>query len=423
MGLALIWLTLFTGFCMVVQWAGVGLALIALWRPPGIGPMTLPPVTVLRPICGLEAFLEETLETTFRADYPKFELIFCAASADDPAIPLVRRLMAKYPQVAAQILTGDDRVSGNPKLNNLVKGWHAARYGYVLMSDSNVLLPPDYLRRCMAEFSPDTGCRPTGLVSSPPIGIRAQSFWARVECAFLNTFQARWQMASSALGNSFAQGKMLLWDAKVLKAAGGIAVLGREMAEDVASTKIVRAQGKMVRLPARFFEQPIGPRDRAIVWSRQVRWAKVRRLGFILYFLPEVFAGAALPFLAVLTMAALGSPVWTIPAFVALWYLPEYALATAGHWPRSPADLAAWVTRDAMLPVLWLAAWQGNSFEWRGNAMTADDIKSGDINNGQVKAGEGKATDAQRSAGADGPVSRPSGPKKSQTSGPSKGRK
>ena len=78
MGVAL-WLSLFAGFCLLVQWVSIALALTALWRKPGVGPLALPPVTVLRPICGLECFLKETLETTFLADYPTFEVIFCAA--------------------------------------------------------------------------------------------------------------------------------------------------------------------------------------------------------------------------------------------------------------------------------------------------------------------------------------------------------
>ena len=368
MGLALV-LTLFAGLCLLVQWLGVGLALAALWRKPAGGPAVLPPVTVLRPICGIENFLEETLGSTFRADYPTFELIFCAADPADPAVALVQKLMARHPAVQARVLTGDDKVSGNPKLNNLVKGWKAARYDHILMSDSNVILPPDALRRCMAEFTPQTG-----LVSSPPIGIRPDGFWARVECAFLNSFQARWQMAASRLGQGYAQGKMLFWDRQVLAAAGGIAVLGREMAEDVASTKVVRAQGKVVRLPGKFFEQPIGARQRDVVWNRQVRWAKVRRLGFLMLFLPELLAGAAFPFLAMLALVGMGAPLWVMPAFVTLWYGAEYLLAAAGDWPRAPADLAAWITRDAMLPALWCAAWAGNSFEWRGNAMTAAEI-------------------------------------------------
>ncbi len=361
----------FAIICLALQVASTAAALAALWRKPGKGPQPLPPVTVLRPVCGLENFLEETLETTFRADYPTFELIFCAADPADPAVPVVQRLIAKYPAVAAQILTGDDKVSGNPKLNNLVKGWSASKYDHILMSDSNVLLPPDYLRRCMAEFSPSTG-----LVSSPPIGIRPDGFAARLECAFLNTFQAKFQMASAAIGNGYAQGKMLFWDRRVLDAVGGIAILGREMAEDVASTKTVRAAGKVVSLPGRFFEQPIGPRKAKVVWGRQVRWAKVRRLGFPMLFLPEILAGAALPTLALL---ASGQPLWTLPTFLFLWYLPEYILAAAGNWPRSPADIAAWMVRDALLPMLWCAAWRGNSFEWRGNAMTASEVTAQDV--------------------------------------------
>lgn len=368
MGLAL-FLTGFAALCLGVQWVGVGLAWAAFWRKPAGGPHVLPPVSVLRPICGIENFLEETLESTFRVDYPSFELIFCAADPADPAVVLVERLMAKYPAVQAKILTGDDKISGNPKLNNLVKGWKAARHDHILMSDSNVILPPDALRRCMAEFTPQTG-----LVSSPPIGIRPDGFWARVECAFLNTFQARWQMAAGRIGQGYAQGKMLFWDRRVLESAGGIAVLGREMAEDVASTKTVRAQGKVVRLPAKFFEQPIGARHRVTVWNRQVRWAKVRRLGFPALFLPELLAGAALPFVAVLALVGLGAQVWWVPVFLTLWYGPEYLLAATGDWPRAPADLAAWITRDALLPALWCAAWASNSFEWRGNAMQAAEV-------------------------------------------------
>ena len=345
--------------CLVLQYLGTGLALFALTRAPGRG--ALVPVTVLRPICGLENNLAETLESSFSAS-GDYEVIFCAGSADDPAIPLAREIMARHPGVPSQVLVGEDRVSGNPKLNNLVKGWKAARHDRILMSDSNVLLPPDYLARCLAEFRADTG-----LVSSPPIGIRPEGFAARLECAFLNTHQARWQMSGSALGQGYAQGKMLFWRKEVLEAAGGIAVLGAEMAEDVASTKVVRAAGLKVRLPGRFFEQPIGKRDFATVWSRQVRWAKVRRMGFAGLYLPEVLAGAALPALAL----AMAAP-WALPGFLVLWYLPEAVLAARGGWPRQVEDVAAWIARDALNPVLWVKGWRGNSFEWRGNAMSSE---------------------------------------------------
>ena len=371
----LTFLAWFVVVCLGVQWAGVGLALAALWRtnPPDARRDT-PGITILRPVCGLENMLEETLSSTFTANYPAYEIIFCIAAPTDAAIPLVESLIAANRHVPARLLIGDDRVSGNPKLNNLVKGWAAATHDYILMSDSNVLLPPDTLQRLLDQWTPRTG-----LVSSPPIGMSPDGFWARLESAFLNTFQARWQMAASRLGNGYAQGKMLFWRKEMVDDAGGLAKLGREMAEDVAATKLVRAAGLQVHLPARFFEQPIGPRAFKPVWRRQVRWARVRRLGFFGLFLPELIAGSAFPVIALLVLIAAGKfSLIALPILLVVWYAAEYLLAWAGNWPRQPADLAAWALRDALLPALWVACWAGSGFEWRGNVMTADETTKPD---------------------------------------------
>ncbi len=365
---SLLWLAYGAGLLLAVHLASILLAVSALTRLPQ-GRRDRPGISVVRPVRGLEHMLEQTLTSTFDADYPEFEILFCISDPADPAIPLVQRLIAAHPARHARLLIGDDRISGNPKLNNCVKGWHAARHPLILLADSNVLLPPDYLTRLLAAWTPGTG-----LVSSPPIGIQPQGFWARLECAFLNSFQARWQLASARLDNGFAQGKMLLWDKAVLERAGGIAVLGREMAEDVASTKVVRAAGLKVRLPGRFFAQPIGPRTLPAVWSRQVRWARVRRLGFPLLFLPELLIGAAFPFVVLLTLVATGLSPWSIPTALVIWYGSEYLLARIGKWPRSSSDIAAWMLRDALLPALWVACWASSSFEWRGTVMTTDQI-------------------------------------------------
>ena len=366
---SLSWLAYGIAAMLVVHLASILLAVSAMTRRAPTGRPDQPGITVVRPVCGLEHQLEQTLTSTFHAQYPDYEIIFCTASATDAAIPLVQRLIDAHPQSRARLLIGDDPVSGNPKLNNCVKGWRAARHDLILLSDSNVLLPPDYLTRLMQAWRPGTG-----LVSSPPIGMQPQGFWARLECGFLNSFQARWQLAAARLDNGFAQGKMLLWDKAVLEQAGGIAVLGREMAEDVASTKVVRAAGLKVRLPGRLFAQAIGPRSFAAVWSRQLRWARVRRLGFPMMFLPELLVGAAFPLLGLSILVAGGLTVWAIPLGLVLWYGAEYLMARIGDWPRSFADVAAWMVRDAVLPVVWVACWASSSFEWRGTVMTAKDV-------------------------------------------------
>src|SRR5690242_12657766 len=110
------------------QLASVGLAALHALRHRTAAPTgpDSPPVTILRTICGLENNIEETLRSTFLIDWPHYEIVFCCASAADPAVPLVESLIAEHPKVPARLLTGDDRISINPKLNNLVKGWAAA---------------------------------------------------------------------------------------------------------------------------------------------------------------------------------------------------------------------------------------------------------------------------------------------------------
>lgn len=364
----------FVSLALLAQLASLILAFVKQSLPSSGGLRGTPKVSVLRPLCGLENNLEETLASTFTADYPDYEIILCVEHPDDPVIPLARRLIAAHPQIQAQLLIGQDRVSGNPKLNNLVKGWAAARAEWILMADSNVLLPPDYIQRLLAEWRADTG-----LVSSPPAGIRPQGFAARLECGFLNSCQGRWQLASAQLGNGYAQGKMLFWHRDLLDREGGLAVLGREMAEDVASTKLVRAAGLKVRLTRQLFPQPIGRRSLKAVWGRQLRWSKVRRLGFLPLFLPEILAGGAPPLLAAGGLAALGViSAADVLALALLWYWAEVMLAKASGWPATAADALAWICRDALMPALWLASWVGNSFDWRGNAMTANDAATAD---------------------------------------------
>ncbi|MDX8442653.1 ceramide glucosyltransferase [Mesorhizobium australafricanum] len=335
----------------------------AIVPPAGVQP----PVSIVVPSRGVEPFTQETLQRAFSLDWPRYELIFCVAHAEDPVVKLVNAAIARYPKVPARLLIGDDRISANPKLNNCVKGWQAARHNWVILADSNVLMPTDYVQHLMAAWRPGTG-----LVCSTPIGSRPDGFWAEVECAFLNSLQARWQYAGEALGLGFAQGKSMLWNKPMLDANGGIQALGAEIAEDAAATKLVNSMGLRVNLVASPFEQPLGQRTLAEIWSRQARWARLRRVTFPLFFAPEILTGAAIPLLLALIAAASAgvSLPGTALCVLAIAYLPECLLASAKGWYLSPRSVTAMIARDAMLPAIWARAWFGGAVEWRGNAMT-----------------------------------------------------
>jgi hypothetical protein len=163
----------------------------------------------------------------------------------------------------------------------------------------------------------------------------------------------------------------MLWRRDFLAAHGGAKALAGEIAEDAAATKLVRRAGLRVRVVGQPFEQPLGERRARDVWSRQVRWARLRRGTFPHLFALEIFAGALLPLIACAFLAAaLGYP--PLPAVLALaiaWYGAEAALARAAGWHFDAISFAASLIRDVLLPAIWLAGWAGKGFEWRGNSM------------------------------------------------------
>lgn len=325
-------------------------------------------VSLVRPICGLEFHIEETLGSSFAQTYPDCEIIFCAARADDPAADLVRRLIELHPGVNARLLVGDDRISQNPKLNNMAKGWTNSSGEIVIFADSNLLLPPHY---CAAVANAFAGGNPA-VVSSPAVGDYAASFWGEVECAMLNTHAARWQFAASAIGMDFAQGKTLAFRRSAF-GSDLMAELAREPAEDAAATKIARSMGQGLAVLAPPFVHPVGRRSMQTFWSRHVRWARLRRATFPAVFALEAACGL---FPALLAIALSPSvPFDRLPhvalCVALLWYGCEYALARSLGWRTTMLFAPACLARDAMLPAFYVAAWMSGRFEWRGNAMSS----------------------------------------------------
>jgi len=365
-------------FCIAataIHVASIAVVVLRFRRNPAretLSSSQLPPVSLVRPLCGIDNYATDTLRSTFELDYPHYEILFCVASAKDPVVPLVQRLMREYVEADARLLVGDERISSNPKLNNVVKGWNAASHDWVVLADSNVLMPRDYIQLLFANWQMDTG-----LVASPPIGCRPRGLWAELECAFLNTYQARWQYVAEAFGRGFAQGKTMLWRRADLERAGGISALAKEVAEDAASTKIVRGAGLKVRLVDRPLAQPLGYRSAAEVWSRQVRWARLRRASFFAYFLPEALSGGVLPMIVLGFIApAIGLPIaFSVGSLGLFWYGGEMLLAAAAGWHVSALYPFYGLARDCLLPALFVKALRGDDFVWRGNEMQVERLR------------------------------------------------
>lgn len=277
----------------------------------------------------------------------------------------MKRLIEAFPAVNARLLVGDQRISDNPKLNNLIKGWDAAVYDLIVISDSNVTIPPDYLQRLMQCRNKDTA-----FVCSPPVAANAGGLAASIEAAFLNTYQARWQMVADCLGLGYVQGKTMMFSRSELESWGGLQELATEAAEDAAPTKVARRQCKQVRVVKEPFFQPLGERTYSEVWRRQMRWAQLRRRAFPVAYSAEILTGAAMQTAIYLTMwASDAAPLPVLPALLVAWYLPEVILAMAYRWPIGLTLVGGYLLRDLLLSALWLSGWFKRGFVWRGNKV------------------------------------------------------
>ena len=216
------------------------------------------------------------------------------------------------------------------------------------------------------------------MVSAPPVGCHPQGFWAEVECAFLNTYQARWQYVADTLGLGFAQGKTLFWRRADLEAAGGIAHARRRSGgrrrhrPSSCAPPAARCASSMRRSSSR------SARARcADVWNRQVRWARLRRDSFPAFYLPGdrrrrcAAAGRR-------RRSSLSPPAIPVARRAAAFLRALVRRGNAAGRRRRLASARSLyplhaILRDLMLPVLWVKGWRGRGFVWRGNAMSVDE--------------------------------------------------
>ena len=334
-------------------------------RPPA------PPISIILPVTQLDYAAEQTLSSVFRLSGTIFEILICVPDEGDESVPLIRALMSRHGGVPARLLVGRDRLSSNPKLDNMEKGWVACRYDWIVIADANVLLPPDGLLRLLSVWDHDTG-----LACSPPVGTQPLSFAGEIECAFLNTYQARLQLAADSLGSGFAHGKVMMFRRSLLDDCGGMRGLSFEVAEDSAATKVVRRQGLRVRLTDRPFGQPVGPRRLSQVWHRHLRWAQLRRQSFPLHYAAEFLTTSLTPLAAAIVLAGeLGlSRAGLGSASLGLWLTVEGGMAVAAGWTFRLRYLPACFCRDVLIAAIWPIAWFRNRYVWRGNkiAMKAE---------------------------------------------------
>ena len=325
-------------------------------------PDNFPPMSVLKPLAGVDLDLDRNLRSFFEQKYPQFELLFAVRSADDPAIPVVEGLREQFPGIPSRLIVTGEPPYPNAKVFSLERMVAAARYDVLVMADSDVQAPPDLLATFAAELQDPK----TGLLTCPYRAVPGPSFWSKLEAIGLNTeFLGGVLVARLLDGMHFALGPTIAARRQTLADIGGFHVLKDYLAEDFVMGKLAAELGWRVILSSCVIEhhigsQPFGPNVRhRLRWNRSTR--RSRPLGYI----GQVFTNP----LPLAVLFCLAEPVWWPVFLVTAVFRAVAARATASRILQDRLTGEQWwlvPVQDAASFVFWLAAFFGNTILWRG---------------------------------------------------------
>jgi ceramide glucosyltransferase len=344
-------------------------------HPPHLdAPFNLYPVTVLKPLKGAESGLSGNLATFFQLDYPKYELIFSLADESDPAHPIISRLIQKHPHVSARLIIGDFKVGANPKINNMVKGYQEAQYDWLLISDSNIRVRPDYLKRLVAQLDPGVG-----IITSLVAGHGGEGMGGLLEASFLNTFYARGMGLAFSAGMPIVMGKSMMFRKSTAQRFGGIKILSRYLAEDYMAGEAIRHLGLKTVLSCDPIVQHIGTYSLKNFWSRHIRWGRLRKAQSPLTFFIEPFFGCLgsglLGTIAVKHWPGV-SPTLFVAFHLCIWSLCDLMLMKRLGQKLEARLPLLWFMRELLSLPLWAHIALGSTVDWRGRKLK---LQSGGI--------------------------------------------
>lgn len=326
-------------------------------KPPAL--RNAEPISILKPLAGLDLDLESNLRTFFEQDYPAFEILFALRNANDPAAEVVARLQQEYSKIPSRLLITGEPPYANAKVFSLEHMLAGAANDLVVMSDSDIRVTPDLLRTIAAEFQDPQ----LGVATCPYRAVPGSSFWSKLEATGMNTdFWGSALVARMLEGMHFAVGPTIAARRHVLNAIGGFARLKDYLAEDFVIGKFAADAGHGVILSSYVIEHHIGSADWDQNVAHRLRWTRSTRRSRPAGYIGQLFT---MP-LPLALLVCIVSPAWwpVLPVTLIVRALAAYAvswkvLRVRIHWLLLPIE-------DMMGFCFWIAGFFGNTISWRG---------------------------------------------------------
>lgn len=359
---------------------------IVLWAVPGYlrerrqalaqlaaGRGFTPPLSLLKPLHGADPGLESYLETFFKQDYPEYEILFCARTANDEGLETARRVAARHPQIPVQFLsTGGEPDYINAKVASLELMEAHAAHAILVISDSDVRVTPDYLRAVALPFDDER----VGGMCCLYRGVAAEGgLWARLEAVGMSVEMSSGVLAARLMeGMQFTLGPTMAFRRETIRRMGGFKVTADYCADDFILGNETFKLGQSVVLSHHAIDHMVLHSGLAGSLKHQVRWMKSTRFSR-----PKGHFGTALSFSMPFGLLALGACAWLGAPLRGLALL---ALAVATRLVLSIAVgrlvvrdsswfglLVLYPMRDLMGFCFWAASYAGRTILWRGRVF------------------------------------------------------
>ena len=320
-----------------------------------------PPISILKPLCGAEQGLYEQLRSFCTQDYPAFQLVFGVRDPTDPALLTVRRLQEELPALDCCIVVDGTAHGCNAKVSNLLNMLPKARHGWLILADSDITVPCDYLARVVAPLA-DPG---VGLVTCAYRGRASADLPSQLGAMFINDWFIPSVLLAQRFGaRSFVSGATIALRAEVLAAVGGLGALADQLADDYRLGELVRRHGLRIVLSDLTVETSVREPSLAALCRHELRWLRTvqsaQPLGYACCFpsfpLPTALAGAALTGFTPVALSLLG--------ITALTRLVLHYFIGGGTWFRWK-QLGLLPLREALLAALWAWSFCRREIVWR----------------------------------------------------------
>lgn len=329
-----------------------------LRQPAGVDPNPAP-VSVLKPLSGIDEGLKANLRSFFVQDHPEFELLFAVRDATDPAIEVVEELRREFPARRARLIVTGEPPYANAKVFSLDRMQAEARYDLLVMSDSDIRVAPDFLRAVAAKFR-----NPAVMLATCPYrAVAGRSFWSMLEAEGMNTeFLGGLLVARLVEGVKFTVGPTVGARKSTLESIGGLRAFKDYLAEDFRMGKQAAEAGFGVILSRNVVQHRIGSQSLRENAAHRMRWARSTRRSRPLGYLGQIFM-YTLP-LAGLIVAYRHSwwPALILAAAcrgLAAWATSAWVLGKRPNWLKL-------ILQDLIAFGFWLAGFVGNTIRWRG---------------------------------------------------------